>query len=105
MKQPVVNPQTHKVCPMKAIFSVLYFLCFSTGMLAQEPKLNSFSPSQATVFIDFDGQYVNGSVWNWAGAINALPAAFNNTQIAEIHNRVAEDYRIFNLNTFDLCTR
>lgn len=98
MKQPVVNPQTHTICPMKAIFSVLYFLSFSTGIFAQVPKLNSYSPSQATVYLDFDGQYVNGSVWNWAGPINALPAALNATQIAEIHGRVAEDYRIFNLN-------
>src|SRR5688500_15992866 len=83
---------------MKAIFSVLYFFSFSTGIFAQVPKLNSFGPSQATVYLDFDGQYVNGSVWNWAGPINALPAALNATQIAEIHGRVAEDYRIFNLN-------
>ena len=98
MKQPVVNPQTHKVCLMKAFFSVLYFLCFSAGIMAQAPKLNSYASSQATVYIDFDGQYVKGSVWNWSGPINALPSVFNATQIEEIFGRVAEDYRIFNLN-------
>jgi hypothetical protein len=98
VKNPAVNPQTHKVCLMKATFSVLYFLCFSTGLLAQVPKLNSYSSSQATVFIDFDGQYVKGSVWNWAGPITAQPAALNATQITQIFDRVSEDYRIFNLN-------
>jgi hypothetical protein len=83
---------------MKAAFSVLYFLCFSAGLTAQPPKLNSYTASRATVFIDFDGQYVNGSVWNWAGPINAQPAALNATQITEIFDRVSEDYRIFNLN-------
>lgn len=99
MKHPVLNPQTHKVCLMKAIFSVLYFFCFTAGLTAQVPKLNSYSAARATVFLDFDGHLVNGSVWNWSGtSIDALPAALNATQITEIHNRVAEDYRIFNIN-------
>ena len=83
---------------MKAIFSVLYIFCFSAGLMAQVPKLNSNIQSQATVFLDFDGQYLNGTSWNWAGPINAQPAALNAMQIEEIFSRVSEDYRIFNLN-------
>lgn len=98
MKHPVINPQTHKVCLMKAAFSVLYFFCFSAGLYAQVPKLNSYPSSQATVFLDFDGHYVSGTVWNWAGPITAQPAALDANAITQIHERVAEDYRIFNLN-------
>jgi hypothetical protein len=83
---------------MKAIFSVLYFFSFTAGLSAQIPNLNSYSQSRATVFIDFDGHYVNGTVWNWAGPINAQPAALNTAQINEIFSRVSEDYRIFNIN-------
>jgi hypothetical protein len=83
---------------MKAVFSVLYFFCFSAAIMAQTPKLNSYSTSRATVYMDFDGQYVNGTSWNWAGPINAQPSVFTPSQIEEIFNRVAEDYRIFNIN-------
>jgi hypothetical protein len=98
VKTTALNPQTQKVCLMKAVLSVLYILSFSAGLSAQLPKLNSYTSSQATVFLDFDGQYVNGSVWNWAGPINAQPAELTAAQISEIFSRVAEDYRIFNLN-------
>lgn len=98
MKPKSFNPQTRQVCLMKATLSVLYFFFLSAGLSAQIPKLNSYGTAPATIFLDFDGQYVNGSVWNWAGPINAQPAALTPAQIEEIHERVAEDYRIFNLN-------
>jgi hypothetical protein len=98
VKPKALNPQTRLVCLMKATLSVLYFFFFATGLMAQVPKLNSYPTARATIYLDFDGQYVNGSVWNWAGPINAQPAALTPAQIAEIHERVAEDYRIFNLN-------
>ena len=66
--------------------------------LAQTPTLNSYSNAQATVFLDFDGHYVQGTAWNWSGPIQALPSGLSASAITEIFNRVAEDYRIFNLN-------
>lgn len=65
---------------------------------AQTPLLNSFPSAQATVFIDFDGQYVAGTAWNYNGDIYAAASGFNNADITQIFSRVAEDYRPFNLN-------
>jgi hypothetical protein len=83
---------------MKTIYSVLYFLLLASGVAGQIPKLNSYAAATATVYLDFDGDYVTGSAWNWSGPINAQPAAVTATGITEIFGRVAEDYRIFNLN-------
>jgi len=98
VKRPVVNPSTHPIRLMKATFSVLCFFCLPLITRAQVPLLNSYPQARATIYIDFDGQYVQGTIWNWAGPINAQPALFNSDQITEIFNRVAEDYRIFNIN-------
>ncbi len=65
---------------------------------AQIPKLNSYPAAAATVFLDFDGQFVTGSLWNYNGDISAAPAGLSTAAITEIFNRVAEDYRPFNLN-------
>ncbi len=65
---------------------------------AQVPGLNSYTPAKATIFVDFDGQFVSGSAWNYNGDINAAPAALSNAAIIEIMNRVAEDYRPFDVN-------
>lgn len=61
-------------------------------------KLNSFPTATATIYLDFDGESVTSAVWNNGTTINCLPAALNSTQITEIFNRVAEDYRPFNIN-------
>ena len=87
---------------MKAIFRYLIlhcalsFLAFSA--YTQVPVLNSYSSTTATIYLDFDGQYVTGTSWNWGGPINAQPATITASAIQEIFNRVAEDYRPFNLN-------
>jgi hypothetical protein len=69
-----------------------------TEAQAQMPKLNSNSASPATVFLDFDGQFVTGTAWNWDSSIHALPSTLTPQMITEVFNRVAEDFRIFNLN-------
>ena len=83
---------------MKAILSVLFVVlsCMAAG--AQTPKLNSYPAANAVVFLDFNGQYVQGTAWNWDGPINAQTSGLSSVAITEIFNRVAEDYRIFNLN-------
>ncbi len=65
---------------------------------AQIPILNSYPSAKATVYLDFDGQYVQGGVWNWRGPINASPAGLTGPAIEEIFSRIADDYLPFNLN-------
>ncbi|HQW84493.1 MAG TPA: T9SS type A sorting domain-containing protein [Ferruginibacter sp.] len=85
---------------MKKLFTSLTFaltllICnnaFST------PKLNSYPSAVATIFLDFDGQYVESTVWNGGNSINCAPSGLNEAQITEAFNRVAEDYRPFNIN-------
>ena len=73
-------------------------LLAAVGIKAQVPKLNSYPSATATIFLDFDGQTVTGTLWNWGGPIMAQPSGFSNSAITEIFNRVSEDYRPFNIN-------
>lgn len=77
---------------------VLMFVSITIPGFAQVPVMNSFASARATIYLDFDGQTVKGTGWNWDGDIVAKPSALTTTQITEIFNRVAEDFRIFNLN-------
>ena len=83
---------------MKTILSVLLGLSVAIGATAQVPLLNSFPSARATIFLDFDGQYVTGTSWNWSGPIDAQPSGFTVDAMTQMFNRVAEDYRIFNIN-------
>jgi hypothetical protein len=74
------------------------FMCGALTAKSQVPILNSYSTASAVIFLDFDGQTVENTAWNYNGPIYCAPAAITNTQITEIFNRVAEDYRPFNLN-------
>lgn len=65
---------------------------------SQVPVFNSYPSAGAVIFLDFDGHSVNGTSWNVDGAIHCAGAGLNATQITEVYNRVAEDYRPFNLN-------
>ncbi|HYE53201.1 MAG TPA: hypothetical protein VD996_00105, partial [Chitinophagaceae bacterium] len=65
---------------------------------AQVPILNSNPSAPATIFLDFDGEYVTGTTWNWSGPIAADAPPLTTEAITEIFHRVAEDYRIFNIN-------
>lgn len=70
----------------------------SLPAFAQIPKLSSNPSAKPTAYLDFDGHTVSGTSWNWNGPIYAKPANLNAAAITEIFNRVAEDYRIFNIN-------
>jgi hypothetical protein len=83
---------------MKTIFTILLFFTVATGASAQVPLLSSYPSIKPTLFLDFDGQYVSGTSWNWSGPINAQPATLTTQAITEIYERVAEDFRIFNVN-------
>ena len=80
--------------------SVFLALAMISAMItnAQVPKLSSYPSAAATIFLDFDGHTVNGTSWNTSGPIYCGGSGLTDVQINEIFNRVAEDYRPFNLN-------
>jgi hypothetical protein len=85
---------------MKNLYPILFafLLCASMGASAQVPNYNSYPSASATIFLDFDGQTVEGTSWNMNGPIICGPSNMSNAQITEIFKRVAEDYRPFNVN-------
>src|SRR3954465_13957720 len=87
---------------MKTIIRTLVllcsFTCYTADGYAQVPALNSYPAANATLYLDFDGQYVTGTSWNWGGPIDAQPAQISSSAMVEIFNRVSIDYRPFNVN-------
>jgi len=82
---------------------VLFAALIAAGTTKAAPSLNSFPTATATILLDFDGHDVNSSMWNYGTAFSCLPAAMTDAQITEAFNRVAEDFRPFNINiTTDL---
>lgn len=77
---------------------LIVVLLISAGARAQIPLLNSYPEAKATVLLDFDGQYISGTSWNWSGPLTLGPANMSSDQVREVFNRVAEDYRPFNIN-------
>ena len=82
----------------KILLFTLTFLCFAAAVKSQQLKLNSYPSASATIYLDFDGEVVDNPGWNGGNTINCLPSGLSNTQIAEVFNRVAEDYRPFDIN-------
>ena len=83
----------------------LFKFCFLATMFfvaakaeAQSPQLSSYPSASATIFLDFDGQSVIGTSWNSSGPVYCGASGLDNTQITAIFDRVAEDYRPFNVN-------
>lgn len=86
---------------MKNLFRpIVMTLCVIGGLSvkAQVPVLNSHSSASAVLFLDFDGHTVSGTSWNYNGPIECGASGLDNTKITEIFNRIAEDYRPFNIN-------
>jgi hypothetical protein len=87
---------------MKTLIQTLCLLLCQALQLyteAQMPVLNSYPAAHATIFLDFDGHTVDGTSWNWTGTpIVCAASGLNSTQITHVFNRVAEDYRPFNIN-------
>ena len=70
----------------------------SFAVVAQVPKMNSYPSANAVLFLDFDGHTVQNTSWNTNGPIYCAATTLNNEQITTVFNRVAEDYRPFNIN-------
>ncbi len=85
---------------MKTLTKSIIFLLFSllTASAYSLPKLNSYSNASATIYLDFDGHTVTNSVWNGGSPIFCQAAPLTDAQVTEIFNRVAEDYRPFEVN-------
>ncbi|MEO6327766.1 MAG: T9SS type A sorting domain-containing protein [Ginsengibacter sp.] len=82
----------------KFITLLIFYTLFTTINLFALPKLSSLSIAQATIFLDFDGHRVTGTIWNGGNTLDCAPSGMNDAQITEIFNRVSEDYRPFNVN-------
>lgn len=86
---------------MKNLFRpclIVLSLISTFTITAQVPLLSSYPSASAVIFLDFDGHTVTGTSWNYNGPIVCGASGLNNTQITEVFNRVAEDYRPFNIN-------
>ncbi|MDZ4794312.1 MAG: hypothetical protein SGI83_08560 [Bacteroidota bacterium] len=53
--------------------------------------------SAGVVFLDFDGQVVSGTGWNYNGTITCAPANLASNAVATIFDRVSNDYSPFNI--------
>ena len=62
------------------------------------PVLSSLSSAKATIYLDFDGEQVNSAYWNTGKPFTCAPSGMTDAQITEVFNRVAEDYRPFDIN-------
>lgn len=62
------------------------------------PELQSLPGANGVVLLDFDGQYVSGTLWNNGNPINAAPATLTEAQQLEVWELVSEDFRPFRLN-------
>lgn len=86
---------------MKSLYTSVLLASLLAGSFtafSQNPLYSSFPSASAVIFLDFDGQTINGTSWNSSGPIVCGPSNLSSTQITEIYNRIAEDYRPFNIN-------
>lgn len=86
---------------MKNLYkSVLIVFAVSGTFIAksQVNDLNSYSSAPSVIYLDFDGHYVSGTMWNISGPFTCNPSGLSDAAINEVFNRVAEDYRPFNIN-------
>jgi hypothetical protein len=84
---------------MKTLTSLILSLLICATAFSQVPLYNSNPTSAATIYLDFDGQTLQGTSWNMSGsAITCAPAGINASQIKEVFERVSEDYRPFDIN-------
>lgn len=63
-----------------------------------DPLLESFPGANGVVLLDFDGQYVSGTLWNDGNPIDAAPSGMTPEQILEVWELVSEDFKPFNIN-------
>jgi hypothetical protein len=77
---------------------VIMSMLFIINMARSAPILNSFPTASATILLDFDGHDVPSTFWNNGVPFTCLPSGMSDSQIMEAFNRIAEDFRPFNIN-------
>jgi hypothetical protein len=82
----------------KYYLTIIAFMLLLTAAAQSIPKLNSFPTTTATLFLDFDGHVTSGTPWQGGSTIISAPSTLTTTQVIEVFNRVAEDFRPFNIN-------
>ena len=86
---------------MKNLYKfVLVILALAGTFVAksQVTDLNSYPSASSVIFLDFNGHSVSGTMWNASGPFTCNSSGLNDAAITEVFNRVAEDYRPFNIN-------
>jgi len=78
--------------------AIVLTIASAVNASAQPPAMSSYPQADAVIFLDFDGHTVEGTAWNYNGPIVCAPPALTQSKMKEIFNRVAEDYRPFNIN-------
>lgn len=86
-----------KTLPRLVTLAISLFLFNNVNAQTIE-KLESFPEAEATIFLDFDGQYVVDPLWNDGNPIDAQPSGFSAQEITDIWNIISEDFRPFNVN-------
>lgn len=86
-----------KICDKRFLLLFLLGTFLSLYAQSQVPLLSSNSKGLPTIYLDFDGEYVDATSWNWAGPIDAKAASVSSVGIEQIFHAVAEDYSIFNV--------
>ena len=77
---------------------IVFTLIISVTSRSQVNDLNSYPSASAVILLDFDGHTVSGTNWNSGTTFTCNPSDMSDAAILEIFNRVAEDYRPFNIN-------
>lgn len=83
---------------LQTVLLLASVLCLRQNSYAQFPKLSSNPTASAVIFLDFDGHTVDATSWNYNGPIFCGPTTLSEAGITEVFNRVAEDYRPFQIN-------
>lgn len=85
--------------PLQIILITIYLVgAFNVHAQKSISKLNSNEGSLATIYLDFDGELVRATSWNWDGPIVAEKPDLTTDMIRQIFERVAADFRIFDVN-------
>src|SRR6187455_3839939 len=86
---------------MKNLYKAVLLIITLSGTLvsrSQVTDLNSYPSASKVILLDFNGHDVSGTMWNVNGAFTCNSSGLSDAAITEVLNRVAEDYRPFNIN-------
>jgi len=90
-----------KILVMKNLYKTVLLILTLSGTLkakSQVTDLNSYPSASKVILLDFNGHTVAGTMWNVNGTFTCNSSGLSDAAITEVFNRVAEDYRPFNIN-------